>query len=270
MDIEFLTQMIQLRQGKTQPELRRATVIEVLRGAPKELLSETEAGLLIAAHGLFRRAETLMRLALEERTTILPDADALDPPGLDDGPALRGRPASGDLFHDAECPGSPNNSLRSTSGMNRLRSLTRSVMLPPALASLAALLVYLRTLSPAVSIIDSGELAAVASTLGIAHPTGYPLFTLLGRIFTMLPIASEVIVRLNIMAALCTAASVGVLCHLLGVLLRGSEATGRVTDCAGHRPSAPQRVAAPWRLPSRAPSGLRRLPLRSTPCICLW
>jgi len=88
------------------------------------------------------------------------------------------------------------------------------------LTGLAAMVVYVRTASPAVSIIDSGELAAVACTLGIAHPTGYPLFTLLGRIAAMLPGASEAIVRLNLMAAFFTAASVGVLCHLLSALLR--------------------------------------------------
>jgi hypothetical protein len=46
--------------------------------------------------------------------------------------------------------------------------------------SVFAFLVYLKTLAPSVTFIDSGELAAVACTLGIAHPTGYPLFTLLG------------------------------------------------------------------------------------------
>jgi len=124
--------------------------------------------------------------------------------------------------------------------MNQLRLLARSGMVPATLAALGALLVYLRTLSPAVAIIDSGELAAVASTLGIAHPTGYPLFTLLGRLFTMLPIASEVIVRLNAMAALFTAAAVGVVCHGLVALLRmllqasgyGTARTGAVHAAA--------------------------------------
>jgi hypothetical protein len=45
---------------------------------------------------------------------------------------------------------------------------------------------YLLTLSPNLSFIDSGELAAVCTTLGIAHPTGYPLYTLLGRLFSLL------------------------------------------------------------------------------------
>lgn len=64
--------------------------------------------------------------------------------------------------------------------------------------------VYSMTLAPSVGFIDSGELAAVGSTLGIAHPTGYPLFTLIARIWTMLPVAGEEIVRLNLMSAIFT------------------------------------------------------------------
>jgi hypothetical protein len=50
------------------------------------------------------------------------------------------------------------------------------------------LIVYLSTLAPAVGFIDSGELAVVCQTLGIAHPTGYPLYAILGRLFCLLPL----------------------------------------------------------------------------------
>jgi len=46
---------------------------------------------------------------------------------------------------------------------------------------------YLYTLCPSVYLIDSGELASVSYTLGIAHPTGYPLYTILSYLFTSLP-----------------------------------------------------------------------------------
>jgi hypothetical protein len=61
-----------------------------------------------------------------------------------------------------------------------------------------------------VGFTDSGELATVICTLGIAHPTGYPLFTLLGRCWIMIPSAMEEILRLNIFTALLTAIAVGV------------------------------------------------------------
>jgi hypothetical protein len=85
--------------------------------------------------------------------------------------------------------------------------------LRPGLAAFAVFLVtfivYLMTMDPGVSYIDSGELATVCARLGIAHPTGYPLFTLVGWFFSKLPIAATVIARLNIMAALFTAAAAG-------------------------------------------------------------
>ena len=59
--------------------------------------------------------------------------------------------------------------------------------------------VYLLTLSPTLQFIDSGELAVVCKTLGIAHPTGYPLYTLLGRLFSLLPLR-DVIFRVNFMS----------------------------------------------------------------------
>jgi hypothetical protein len=72
-----------------------------------------------------------------------------------------------------------------------------------------ALLFYCLTLAPGLTFIDSGELATVAVCLGIAHPTGYPLFTLLGRIAAYLPLGGEEILRLNLLAAVfCAGAAV--------------------------------------------------------------
>lgn len=68
-------------------------------------------------------------------------------------------------------------------------------------ASLSALAVYVLTLCPTTNFIDSGELATVASTLSIAHPTGYPLFTLLAWMFAHVPLGLRTIVQLNLMAA---------------------------------------------------------------------
>ncbi len=63
-------------------------------------------------------------------------------------------------------------------------------------------LVYLFSLCPTVYLIDSGELATVSYTLGIAHPTGYPLYTLISYFFAHLP--GEPIVNLNVLSALFT------------------------------------------------------------------
>ena len=69
---------------------------------------------------------------------------------------------------------------------------------------LTVFFVYIQTIARTVGFIDSGELATVPYVLGIAHPTGYPLWTLITHIFSHLPIADEEIVRLNIFSSLAT------------------------------------------------------------------
>ena len=46
-----------------------------------------------------------------------------------------------------------------------------------------ALGVYLATLAPDVTTGDSGELITAAATWSLAHPTGYPLYLMLGHGF---------------------------------------------------------------------------------------
>lgn len=93
-----------------------------------------------------------------------------------------------------------------------------------------SLLFYCLTLAPGLTFIDSGELATVAVRLGIAHPTGYPLFTLLGWIAAHLPIGGEEILRLNLMAAVLCAGAAAlfylVALHLLLNIRHGSRDRG--------------------------------------------
>jgi hypothetical protein len=81
--------------------------------------------------------------------------------------------------------------------------------------ALFVFIVYLFTLAPSVVQIDSGELAAVQATLGIAHPTGYPLFTLLGYLFSLIPLPFSKIFQLNILAAIYCSAAVGVFTYTI-------------------------------------------------------
>jgi len=84
-------------------------------------------------------------------------------------------------------------------------SLSRVIL--AALAFFLPFAVYLKTSSPTVTFIDSGELALVCYTLGIPHPTGYLLYALLGKLVTMLPFGS-VIGRLNFLSAIFVAGAV--------------------------------------------------------------
>jgi hypothetical protein len=75
--------------------------------------------------------------------------------------------------------------------------------------SAVTLVLYLLTLAPSTAMWDTSEYIAAAYTLGIPHPPGNPLFVIIGRVFSILPIASSVAVRINILAAICSAVSAG-------------------------------------------------------------
>ncbi len=75
---------------------------------------------------------------------------------------------------------------------------------------LAAFLAYLRTLAPSVLPGDSGEFQFAAALLGVAHPTGYPLYLLLGRAFMGLVPVGDPAFRMNLLSALFAAAAVSV------------------------------------------------------------
>lgn len=70
-----------------------------------------------------------------------------------------------------------------------------------AMAFCLPLLLYGLTLCPTVPVGDGGELTCAAHSLGIAHPTGYPLFCLWGRMFTFALPFGNVAVRVNLMSA---------------------------------------------------------------------
>jgi len=52
---------------------------------------------------------------------------------------------------------------------------------------IVALTAYLLTMGRTVGAADTFEFQVVAPTLGIAHPTGYPLFILIGKLFSLIP-----------------------------------------------------------------------------------
>ncbi|NXQ88951.1 TM260 protein, partial [Nyctibius grandis] len=90
-------------------------------------------------------------------------------------------------------------------------------------AAVAAL--YTATLPPALPGGDAGELITAAYELGVAHPPGYPLFTLLAKLATGLLPGGSPAHRVNLLCALVGAAAASLLFYTV-FRLSGSYAGG--------------------------------------------
>src|SRR5438477_11427788 len=73
----------------------------------------------------------------------------------------------------------------------------------------AAGILYFLTAARDIVVGDSPELITAAVTLGVAHPPGYPLFTMLGHLFSLLPFGS-IPFRVNLLSVICDALTIGV------------------------------------------------------------
>jgi hypothetical protein len=82
---------------------------------------------------------------------------------------------------------------------------TRPSYLAAGIAGVLVFLLYLVTLSPETAMWDTSEYIAAAYTLGIPHPPGNPFFVLIGRVFSILPVAPTVAMRINLLAAISSA-----------------------------------------------------------------
>ena len=85
---------------------------------------------------------------------------------------------------------------------------------PPYLAALATFVIvfvlYLLTLAPTLAFWDAPEYITAAKVLGIPHPPGNPLFTLMAHVWGLLPLGADYARRINVFAAFCSAASAGI------------------------------------------------------------
>ena len=85
------------------------------------------------------------------------------------------------------------------------------------IVTLVALAIYTFTLLPGVSFGDWSEMQSVPYQLGIAHPTGYPLAVLLGKLWSLLPIGS-VAYRANLLSAVEVSIALGATSLIMGRL----------------------------------------------------
>ena len=108
--------------------------------------------------------------------------------------------------------------------MSRLKPWQNTLPLLILVSSLLA--VYLRTLAPGLTWAndgsDGGDLIAAAATGGVAHPTGYPLYLVLARVFQLLPVGSLAF-RTNLFSAIATVLAAALVYELVRSLSASSQ-----------------------------------------------
>jgi len=78
VDIEFLSQMLQLKYAKKNFHLRGLKTVQIIRDIPATVISPNDKESLTNAYALYRRCEIGMRLVLEDQGSVLPTAEKLE------------------------------------------------------------------------------------------------------------------------------------------------------------------------------------------------
>src|SRR5438552_7821698 len=89
---------------------------------------------------------------------------------------------------------------------------------------LAAGVLYFLTAARDIVVGDSPELITAAAILGVPHAPGYPLFTMLGHVFTWLPFGT-IPFRVNLLSVICDALTIGIVFLIAWRLTRSQLAS---------------------------------------------
>ena len=98
-----------------------------------------------------------------------------------------------------------------------LQVLSREDYLAAIILSTLTFVVYAFTAAPGVTMEDSGDFIMGVLTLGIVHPPGYPLYTVLGHLFSFLPFGDPAF-GVNLFSALWGSLCLGVMFLILRML----------------------------------------------------
>ena len=110
--------------------------------------------------------------------------------------------------------------------------LTWHALAAALLVGLVALGVYLLTLAPTVTFVDSGELIVAAEGLGVPHPPGFPVWAMLAHAATWLPFG-PVAVRVHLLSAVCAATAAALVTLVVATLAPAPTTGSRTTATAG-------------------------------------
>jgi Protein O-mannosyl-transferase TMEM260-like len=113
----------------------------------------------------------------------------------------------------------------------------RSALLAAAALSVGAFALYRFTAAPDLCLVDSAELALAATTGGVPHPPGFPLFRLVGGLFAAMPFADP-IRMLNLMSAFFVALTCGAVVLSAERMLAIAGGAGTAATDEAHRTAA--------------------------------
>ena len=116
---------------------------------------------------------------------------------------------------------------------------------------LVGLAIYIRTMLPGTSFWDTAEAQTVPPTLSIFHPTGFPTYTLLGFLWSLLPVGDVMAWRMNLLSGVTVSGAAALAVLVVGQLV---EERHRVTvaAAAGIGGLAFAFASEPWRNGVRA------------------
>ncbi len=92
-------------------------------------------------------------------------------------------------------------------------------------------ILYFFTLAPDILPADSGEFQLVAAELGVAHPPGFPLYTMLANLMTRLPLEATAAYKVNLLSVITSVLTL-ILVYLAVYQLTGSIAAGIIGSLA--------------------------------------
>ncbi len=118
--------------------------------------------------------------------------------------------------------------------MNAILASLPAGILHPLLAFGLPFLVYLLNLAPTIYNLDSAELTTAAGTGGIVRATGYPLYLVIGKLWSLIPIG-DVGFRLNMLSATAGALTIALAERILSRWRIGAWATFRRFRLVGKR-----------------------------------
>ncbi len=105
-----------------------------------------------------------------------------------------------------------------------MRSLVNEVSTRrPPLPAILAFLLYWQTVAPDVLPADNGEFQQAAATLSVAHPPGFPLYTVLAHWMTLLPFGTPAYM-VNLLSAMSSAATIWLVYAIVRRLTRQTGA----------------------------------------------